>query len=732
MTQRFYRPIKKNNHIEIKYRDCKNFDESLFLNDMFNENFDAVKQIEDPNKIMDKFYSIFLKVLNKHSKAKSKRVKRQFKPTWLTPDIQEARHNRDYHHKKKDAVNYKYWRNKVTELMKNAKEQYYKTAIEENKNSKDIWKHLKELGPKSEHATPNMLNVNGQIANENIDIANIFNDYFINLSTALSSNNNMNTGYTETITTLREFTQAKLEPETEFRIRQIDESEVFTMLNRLNVNKSAGVDSLGPRLLKLAAPAICHCVTYMINKSITYGIFPDELKVAKVTPIFKKGDRSDPGNYRPISILPTISKLYERHVASQIHEYLATFNLLHTEQSGFRQFHSCQTALTKLIDTWLKEMDDGNLTGVSFLDFRKAFDLVNHAILIDKLKCYNFDQTAIQWLSSYLSKRSQSVQIGSAHSARAVITCGVPQGSVLGPLLFLIYINDLPLHVKHSSLSLFADDATLHKSARNVNDVNQPLCSDVDNVNNWCQENRMIINKNKSKCMLIGTTQRLAKSTSHTLSINVNGNLENVDNEKLLGVHLDPHLSFNKHVDSVCRSITSKLALLRRIKRFLPIQYRKLYYNAYILPCIDYCLTIWGNASKIHLERIHKLQKYAARIILDASPDSPSLPLFSELGWLNVFERTEFNKAVLLFKTVHGMCPGYLSSMFTFQPASVYGLRSSTQQNMRISKHNNELFKRTFQYSGVILWNNLPTNLRSASSLASFKHNLFKHIIAKR
>ena len=220
---------------------------------------------------------------------------------------------------------------------------------------------------------------------------------------------------------------------------------------------------------------------------------------------------------------------------------------------------------------------------------------------------------------------------------------------------------------------------------------------------------------------------------SHTLSINVNGNdLENVENEKLLGVHLDPHLSFNKHVDSVCRSITSKLALLRRIKRFLPIQYRKLYYNAYILPCIDYCLTIWGNASKIHLERIHKLQKCAARIILDASPDSPSLPLFSELGWLNVFERTEFNKAVLLFKTVHGMCPGYLSSMFTFQSASVYGLRSSTQQNMRIPKHNNELFKRTFQYSGVILWNNLPTNLRSASSLASFKNNLFKHIIAKR
>ena len=139
-----------------------------------------------------------------------------------------------------------------------------------------------------------------------------------------------------------------------------------------------------------------------------------------------------------------------------------------------------------------------------------------------------------------------------------------------------------------------------------------------------------------------------------------------------------------------------------------------------------------GNTSKNNLERIHKLQKYAARIILDAPPDSPSLPLFNELGWLNVFERMEFNKAVLLFKSVHGMCPDYLSEMFTVQPSSVYSLRSSTHQNLSIPKHRNELFKRTLQYSGAIIWNGLPSNLRSAPSLASFKQNLFKHIISKR
>ena len=731
ITRRFNKSaIKKRKHIEIQYRDFKNFDENLFLNDLLEVNLDDLEQISDPTEINNMFYSLMFGVLNKQVKTKTKRVKSQLKPSWISPEINDARHMRDFYHKKKDTENFKLWRNKVTDLIRSAKEQYYQSAIDENKTSKDIWKYIKELGVKSKDSTPTMLSVNGQTVNEDGDMANMFNDFFIDLSRSLLSEN---TEYSNTLHILKNFTQAKLRPSDEFCIRPIDETSVFSMLTKLNVNKSAGIDSLGPRLLKLSAPIISKCVAHMINRSIDSGFFPDELKVAKVTPIFKKGDRSDPGNYRPISILPTISKLYERHVASQIYEYLSTFNLLHVEQSGFRQFHSCQTALTKLIDTWLKEMDEGNVIGVSFLDFRKAFDLVNHNILIDKLKYYNFNNSAIEWISSYLSNRHQSVHIGNARSSRRTITCGVPQGSVLGPLLFLIYINDLPLHVQHSKLSLFADDATLHKSATSMESINLHISSDVDNVNSWCRENAMIINEAKSKCMMIGTSQRLSKLQSRTLNVNVNDQtLDNVDNEKLLGVHLDSHLQFNKHVDVVCRSITSKIALLKRIKRYLPLSYRTLYYNAYVLPCIDYCLTIWGNTSKTNLERIHKLQKCAARVILDAPPDSPSLPLFNELGWLNVFERVELNKGVLLYKIVNGMCPDYLPEMFTFQTSESYGLRSSTQQKLCIPKHKNELFKRSLQYSGAIIWNDIPLQIRTASTLQTFKSNLFRHIVSKR
>ena len=209
----------------------------------------------------------------------------------------------------------------------------------------------------------------------------------------------------------------------------------------------------------------------------------------------------------------------------------------------------------------------------------------------------------------------------------------------------------------------------------------------------------------------MGTSKKISKLHNKELNIVVNGNqLNNVENEKLLGVHIDNNLTFNKHVDAVCGNITSKVALLNRIKQFLPLHAKKLYFNAYILPIIDYCLTIWGNVPKSQIERTNKLQKRAARIILDAPPDSPSLPLLRELGWLTISERIDYNKSILLYKAVHNMAPSYISDLIHFQSSEFYNLRSIGNNDMMIPRHNTELFKRSFQYSGPQLWNNLPQN----------------------
>ncbi|KAK3096760.1 hypothetical protein FSP39_003001 [Pinctada imbricata] len=497
------------------------------------------------------------------------------------------------------------------------------------------------------------------------------------------------------------------------------------MFIKLNVNKSAGVDTLGPRILKIAAGIITKPITSMINMSIFTGVFPEKLKTAKVTPIYKKGDKSDPGNYRPISILPTISKLFERHITTQMYDYLKENDLLMKEQSGFRKSHSCQTALTKLTEKWITDIDNGNMTGVSLLDFRKAFDLVNHKILIDKMKYYNFTNETLNWLESYLSNRTQTVHIGNVSSNLSAITCGVPQGSVLGPVLFLLYINDLPLHVKNSILDLFADDATLHKANNNLLEIERDMNEDMDHISAWCKENRMVINESKTKCILVGARQKISRLPTTTLSLKVNDKLiDNLTSDKLLGVYIDNYLQFDKHIDEVCKAITQKIALLRRIKKYLGLQHRVLYYNAYILPSIDYCLTIYGNASKSHLDRILKLQKSAARVIMDAPPDTPSQPLFDELDWLNIYDRCIFNKRVLLFKIFNNQAPSYLLDLFSETSNSNYQLRSITDRDLSIPRHKTEFYKRSLQYSGVILWNELPTHIRLSNSLPTFKNSL--------
>ena len=245
-----------------------------------------------------------------------------------------------------------------------------------------------------------------------------------------------------------------------FRIPKITVNQVAEFINGLNPAKATGLDVIGPRILKLASTVLSPSITALINKSIETATFPNQLKMAKVYPIHKVGSNSDPANYRLISILPTISKNFEKHINKHLVAFLNKYKVIHTNQSGLRQKHSCQTALVKLIDQWMTCIDRGDIVGSVFLDFLKAFDLFDHSILIDKLFLYKYQGHNLNLISSYLQSRQQVIDSGKGLSTPAYLKSRVPQGSILGPTLFLIFINRLPLHMEYCDIDLFANDAT--------------------------------------------------------------------------------------------------------------------------------------------------------------------------------------------------------------------------------------------------------------------------------
>ena len=361
---------------------------------------------------------------------------------------------------------------------------------------------------------------------------------------------------------------------------------------------------------------------------------------------------------------------------------------------------------------------------------RRRFDLIDHNLLLLKLRALGVDESRLSLFRDYLNGRCQYVNIDGYHSTKRATTSEVPQGSILGPILFLVFINDLPAVLQHSVADIHADDTTISYIPPSYtavpNDISDGLQTDIDEILHWSADNKMTLNETKTKSMLV-TGERLAKKMEQsTLRLHVNSTeLEQVNSHQLLGVTIDSQLTFDQHVEKLCTKLSQRIAVLRKIRRFLPLDQRKLYYNAMIKQQMQYASTVWTSCSVENMQKVFKLQKRAARVILGADTKANSVQLFRKLDWVPFFHEAKVNRLLMVYKRLSGDCPAYMSQMLT----------RNADVNERPSRHGliNPVcpqFKReseggrSFTVSTTRLWNMIPRDTRSKPTLASFKKTM--------
>ena len=365
-----------------------------------------------------------------------------------------------------------------------AKKKYFEDLVSSKQSTKSIWSAINQLTNKSNDQSSSIKDISPDQLNTHF-------------STIADQIINQNTSNLNNLDRLNLYCASKQIRHT-VSIPHLTVLEVFNSLNRLKQSGTRGLDGLDGKILKLSAPFISDTLTYIYNLCIDKNTFPKQFKHAKVIPLFKSGDKSDPSNYRPISILSILSKPLENHLNRYITKHFETFDLLHKRQSGFRKNHSCHTALITLVDQWLCNINEKKFCGALFLDFAKAFDVIDHNLLLKKLSLYGVKDTVLEMMNSFLSNRQQTVYVNSCFSSSKTIKYGIPQGSVLGPLLFSIYINDLPLYI-NNCCELFCDDATIHASHENLSMISTSLQNDIFKLVEWCKLNHMSLTPPKNK-----------------------------------------------------------------------------------------------------------------------------------------------------------------------------------------------------------------------------------------
>ena len=710
-------PVKR----DVTSRDLRRVDLASFRADLRSLQFDE-------DDLAGSYNSRVGEVLDRHAPLATRRVTDRPSAPWLTLEVKRARQLRRQAerrwHKTKLTVHrqiYDYHRRQVNDLVRKLKTDFTTSKIENSTSCKELYRVSNALlGKQKDKTYPTNIKVD--------DLPDTFCDYFINKIASIRQE-------LDTVSDCPDFVPYSGSSLTCFR--PVTMKEVRDIVCKSS-KKSCGLDPIPTQLLHECLDELLPVLTKIVNQSLSTGIFPTAFKHATISPLLKKAqlDKNLLKNYRPVSNLPFLSKILEKVVLRQLSDHLANTGMLEIFQSAYRPSHSTETALIRITNELLTSCDTGRVSVLSLLDLSAAFDTLDHSILLRRLNTsFGIADTTLRWFKSYLEGRTQSVVVGDRISKRAALSYGVPQGSVLGPVLFTLYMQPLGdiIHQRDMLYHMFADDTQLLNSIHPqlFDNLTSKVSACVESVKIWMTKNKLKMNNEKTEIIPIGTDYML-KSISHKKSLSLSESVITFSSSvRNLGVHLDQSLSMETHITSLCRSLFLELRRLSQLRPYLTVHAAKTLMSAFVLSRIDYCNSLLVGLPDTKLNRLQRIQNNAARVVLGGRKRDHVTPLLKSLHWLPVKARIEYKIATLCYRCFHSTAPSYLSDLLTVH-IPTRTLRSADAGHFCVPRVKLSTYgKRSFSHIGPKTWNSLPRHVRDSPSLPSFRTSLKTYLFSK-
>ena len=702
-------PHKK---VSFKGRSYRNFVKEDFQEGLININWAEYYKATNPNTCWQIMENAIRTALDESCPLKSFKV-REIREPWVTDEILEEIKDKDNYikiakqtKKEEDWLLAKRERNRVGKLVKGAKADFVKEQQHEHKNDpKKFWKVVSSIVPgKKQKQMQGSISLRDEVEKEEVPealVADHINNFFSNIGSNLASKVNQPWRF------YGERVQHNCHE------LKTDYQEVLKLCKEINVTKSSGIEDIASKILKSAFLVLIPQLVYMFNLSFSTNLFPEKWKRATVIPLFKGGDRSAVGNYRPISLLPLPGKLLEKIAHKNITLFLETNNILTDKQSGFRKGFSTSSAVADLTDDLFSAVNKSEISLAVFADLRKAFDTVSHKILGQKIEKYGLRGNVQNWCLNYLSGRCQQTLANGVRSKQLNLSYGVPQGSVLGPLFFILYVNDIQgaLEATNAHVQLYADDTVVYTVGQDLNVVKRDLQQSLNCLDEWCQSNKLTLNPGKTKLMSFGTRHAIKKTNQQALYLG-GKKLQNVSTFKYLGFTLDSTLTFKSHLADVIRNVIHKKTLLARLKSFLHNDTALSIYKAIILPYFDYCDIVYQGANANDLDKLQRLQNKCLKICLAMHNLTDTNLVHSRAKCTRLKPRRESHLC-------NFMCMRCAKNRnIDERPINT---RLHDAPVFKVDFPHKEMFKRSVKYAGAQVWNALPIKVRQIEDKAAFK-----------